>query len=100
MDRVWGTLAVGSALTGMPIRLEEIYMISRYVLIIAIAAGVSFAAVPSYAEDVGIGVGPVGVTVHDNDRDRDRDHDKKVIIKKDRDDVREKTVIKKEHDRD
>ena len=77
-------------------------MISRYVLIIATAAGVSFAAVPSYAEDVGIGVGPVGVTVHDNDRDRDRDrdHDKKVIIKKDRDDVREKTVIKKEHDRD
>ena len=73
-------------------------MISRYALVLAMVAGIGFATIPAYAEDVGVGVGPVGVTVHDHDGDRDRDHDKTTIIKKDRDGDREKTVIKKEHD--
>jgi len=74
-------------------------MVSRFVLVIAVAAGVFGSALPAGAEEVG--VGPVGVTVG-SDRDRDRDRDKTVIIKKDRDDGdRDKTVIiKKDHDRD
>jgi hypothetical protein len=71
-------------------------MISRYALVIAVAAGVCASALPAGAEEVG----PVGVTVgSDHDRDRDRDH-KTVIIKKDNDGDRDKTVIKKDHDRD
>lgn len=74
-------------------------MISRYALVIAVAAGVCGSALPAAAEEVG----PVGVTVgsdHDHDRDRDRDH-KTVIIKKDHDGDRDNTtVIKKDHDRD
>ena len=73
-------------------------MISRYALVIAVAAGVCASALPAGAEEVG----PVGVTVgsdHDRDRDRDRDH-KTVIIKKDHDGDRGTTVIKKDHDRD
>jgi hypothetical protein len=78
-------------------------MISRFVLVIAVAAGVCGSALPASAEEVG--VGPVGVTVgSDHDRDRDRERDKTVIIKKDRDDGdRDKTVIIKkdrDHDRD
>ena len=74
-------------------------MISRFALVIAVAAGVCGSALPAAAEEVG--VGPVGVTVGpDHDRDRDRDH-KTVIIKKDHDGDRDKTVIiKKDHDRD
>ena len=76
-------------------------MISRFALVIAVAAGVCGSALPAAAEEVGIG--PGGVTVgpdHDRDRDRDRDH-KTVIIKKDHDGDRDKTVvIKKDHDRD
>ena len=75
-------------------------MISRFALVIAVAAGVCGSALPAAAEEVG--VGPLGVTVgHDRDRDRDRDRDHKtVIIKKDHDGDRDKTVIKKDHDRD
>ena len=72
-------------------------MISRFALVIAVAAGVCGSALPAGAEEVG--VGPVGVTVG-HDRDRDRDHDKTVIIKKDHDGDRDKTIIKKDHDRD
>jgi len=76
-------------------------MISRFALVIAVAAGVCGSALPAGAE--GVEVGPGGVTVgpdHDRDRDRDRDH-KTVIIKKDHDGDRDKTVvIKKDHDRD
>jgi len=76
-------------------------MISRFVLAIAVAAGVCGSVLPAGAEDVG--VGPVGVTVG-SDRDRDRERNKTVIIKKDRDDgARDKTVIIKkdrDHDRD
>ena len=74
-------------------------MISRFALVIAVAAGVCGSALPAGAEEVG--VGPVGVTVGpDHDRDRDRDH-KTVIIKKDHDGDRDKTVIiKKDHDRE
>ena len=75
-------------------------MISRYALVIAVAAGVCASALPAGAEEVG----PVGVTIgsdhaRDRDRDRDRDH-KTVIIKKDHDGDRDTTVIKKDHDRD
>ena len=71
-------------------------MISRFALVIAVAAGVCGSALPAAAEEVG----PVGVTIgSDHDRDRDRDH-KTVIIKKDHDDDRGTTVIKKDHDRD
>ena len=71
-------------------------MISRFALVIAVAAGVCASALPAGAEEVG----PVGVTVgSDHDRDRDRDH-KTVIIKKDHDGDRDNTVIKKDHDRD
>lgn len=71
-------------------------MISRFALVIAVAAGVCGSALPAGAEEVG--VGPVGVTVgHDRDRDRDN---KTVIIKKDHDGDRDKTIIKKDHDRD
>ena len=77
-------------------------MISRFALVIAVAAGVCGSALPAGAE--GVEVGPVGVTVgsdHDRDRDRDRDRDHKtVIIQKDHDGDRDKTVIKKDHDRD
>lgn len=76
-------------------------MISRFALVIAVAAGICGSALPAGAEDVG--VGPLGVTIG-SDHDRDRDRDKTVIIKKDRDDGdREKTVIIKkdrDHDRD
>ena len=73
-------------------------MISRFALVIAVAAGVCGSALPAGAEEVG--VGPVGVIVGpDHDRDRDRDH-KTVIIKKDHDGDQDKTVIKKDHDRD
>ena len=75
-------------------------MISRYALVIAVAAGVCGSALPAGAEEVG--VGPVGVVIgpdHDRARDRDRDH-KTVIIQKDHDGDRDKTVIKKDHDRD
>ena len=73
-------------------------MISRFALVIAVAAGVWGSALPAGAEEVG--VGPVGVIVGpDHDRDRDRDH-KTVIINKDHDGDRDKTVIKKDHDRD
>ena len=71
-------------------------MISRFALVIAVAAGVCGSALPAGAEEVG--VGPVGVTVGP-DHDRDRDH-KTVIIKKDHDGDRDTTVIKKDHDRD
>jgi hypothetical protein len=76
-------------------------MISRFALVIAVAAGVCGSALPAAAEEVGVGIGPGGVTVGpDHDRDRDRDH-KTVIIKKDHDGDRDKTVvIKKDHDRD
>jgi hypothetical protein len=71
-------------------------MISRFALVIAVAAGVCGSALPAAAEEVG----PVGVTIgSDHDRDRDRDH-KTVIIKKDHDGDRGTTVIKKDHDRD
>jgi len=73
-------------------------MISRYALVIAVAAGVCASALPAGAEEVG----PVGVTVgsdHDRDRDRDRDH-KTVIIKKDHDGDRDNTGMKRDHDRD
>ena len=76
-------------------------MISRFAIVIAVAASVCGSALPAGAEEVG--VGPVGVTVgSDHDRDRDRDHDRKtVIIKKDHDGDRDKTVIiKKDHDRE
>ncbi len=75
-------------------------MISRFALVIAVAAGVCGSALPAGAEEVG--VGPVGVVVGDHDRDRDRDRDHKtVIIKKDHDGDRDTTVIKKrDHDRD
>ena len=75
-------------------------MISRFALVIAVAAGVCGSALPAGAEEVG--VGPVGVVIGDHDRDRDRDRDHKtVIIKKDNDGDRDKTVImKKDHDRD
>jgi hypothetical protein len=73
-------------------------MISRFALVIAVAAGVCGSALPAGAE--GVEVGPGGITVGpDHDRDRDRDH-KTVIIKKDHDGDRDKTVIKKDHDRD
>jgi hypothetical protein len=76
-------------------------MNSRFALVIAVAAGVCGSTLPAGAEEVR--VGPNGLTVgsdHDRDRDRNRDH-KTVIIQKDRDGDRDKTVIiKKEHDRD
>ena len=74
-------------------------MISRFALVIAVAAGVCGSALPAGAEEVG--VGPVGVIVgHDHDRDRDRDHKTVIIKKDDHDGDRDKTVIKKDHDRD
>jgi hypothetical protein len=74
-------------------------MISRFALVIAVAAGVCGSALPAGAEEVGVpGVVVVGPD-HDRDRDRDRDH-KTVIIKKDHDGDRDTTVIKKDHDRD
>jgi hypothetical protein len=71
-------------------------MISRFAFVIVAAGSICFTTLPAAAEDVG--VGPVGVTIGDHDRDRDRDHDKTIIIKKDHDGDREKTVIKKDRD--
>ena len=74
-------------------------MISRVALVIALTAGVCGSALPAGAEEVG--VGPVGVTVGpDHDRDCDRDHKTVIIKKDDHDGDRDKTVIKKDHDRD
>lgn len=78
-------------------------MTIRLALMIASVAGVC-AAMPGYAEDVGVGVGPVGVGVRTGHEDRDRHVDKKVIVKKhhDEDGVTEekKVIIKKDHDHD
>ena len=76
-------------------------MLSRFAVAAFAAAALYCATLPASAEDVGVGPGGVTIGDHDRARDRDdRDH-KKIIIKKDNENgTREKTVIKKGHDRD
>ena len=82
-------------------------MNTRIALVIAAVASIGF-AIPAAAEEVGVGV-TVGSGHDDGDRVREKtvikkDHDaddKKVVIKKDRDhdgDVDKKIVIKKDRD--
>jgi hypothetical protein len=72
------------------------------------AVAISGLAGPALAEDtvVGVGVGPVraGVVTGDHDRDRatvikEREPSRKVIIRKDDDGTRTKTIIR-QHDDD